>query len=131
MCLSGITNTFKAHRSMSMYSAIVCTVVQSLLLHSVRCGVIAQLFRLFCSHVGLRSRWLLGYVKGDGYEPGASFERDGIVGHAWNAVLVRCQWRLVDVQWGSLCALVQLDAGAHVLHSYCRAFFLCKAPCRT
>ena len=79
--------------------------------------MIAQLFTLFCAHVGLRSRWLLDYVKGDGYEPGASFERDGLVGHAWNAVLVRRQWRLVDVQWGSLCALVQLDAGAYILYN--------------
>lgn len=71
----------------------------------MRCGVIAQLFALFCAHVGLRSRVLLGYAKGgEGYEPGASFERERLVGHAWNAVLVAGQWRLIDVQWGSLCA---------------------------
>ena len=81
--------------------------------HSVRCTAFSSLFELLGGLCGLRTQTLKGYAKGLGYEPGMSFEDAGLERHAWNAVLVAGQWRLVDAMWGSLCALL-----LYTLYSY-------------
>lgn len=71
---------------------------------SVRCTAFSSLYGLLGGLCGLHTKTLKGYAKGLGYEPGMSFEDAGLERHAWNAVLVAGQWRLVDAMWGSLYA---------------------------
>ena len=64
----------------------------------------ADLFREFCNYSGLQCKKLNGFAKSDSFLPGTRFKEDNVIGHSWNAVLIRGQWRLVDAMWGSLYA---------------------------
>jgi transglutaminase/protease-like cytokinesis protein 3 len=49
--------------------------------------------------MGLRIQVVSGWSKGYGYTSGQRFE--GPTNHAWNAVLINGQWRLMDPTWGA------------------------------
>jgi len=62
------------------------------------CGEYAALFNAVAAGLGLESVTVIGVAKGDGYLVGDSANN---FGHAWNAVQVDGQWRLLDCAWGS------------------------------
>lgn len=70
--------------------------------------MIADLFVEFCSYSGLHSRKLIGYAKSQNFKFGTRFIEDKEAGHAWNAVLVCNQWRLMDAMWGGSYAVIYM-----------------------
>ncbi|KAJ3190486.1 hypothetical protein HDU85_000785 [Gaertneriomyces sp. JEL0708] len=63
------------------------------------CAGYATLFQQMCDAAGLRCTQISGSGKGYGYVAGKTPLRS--LGHAWNAVFVHNQWRMVDVCWGA------------------------------
>ena len=63
------------------------------------CEGYARLFHELCNEAGLRSEIIRGYSKGYGYSEGDIFQ---VTNHAWNAVYLDNQWRLIDVTWAAL-----------------------------
>ncbi len=63
------------------------------------CQGYAELFQEMCRLVGIKSYVIPGYSKGFGYQPdNRTFT---YADHAWNAVFLNGEWRLVDATWGS------------------------------
>lgn len=62
------------------------------------CDGYAGAFALLGRLAGLRVEVVRGWAKGYGWMPGTHFHRPN---HAWNAVLLDGQWRLVDATWGA------------------------------
>ncbi|KAI9013185.1 hypothetical protein BC832DRAFT_284069 [Gaertneriomyces semiglobifer] len=63
------------------------------------CAGYASLFQQMCDAAGLRCTQVSGSGKGYGYVAGKTpVQREN---HAWNAVFVHNQWRMVDVCWGA------------------------------
>jgi hypothetical protein len=62
------------------------------------CEGYANLFLALGNAAGLEVVKVHGYAKGVGYRPGQKITRSN---HAWNAVKVDGQWRLVDSTWGA------------------------------
>jgi hypothetical protein len=63
------------------------------------CDGYAQLTAALGSAMGLRVAVIRGWSKGYGYTPGLAFS--GETNHAWNAVSIDGQWRLLDATWGA------------------------------
>ncbi len=61
------------------------------------CDGYANLVRFFCQEAGLPARVIIGYSKENNE---VTALRDGIY-HAWNAVQVEGEWRLLDATWGA------------------------------
>lgn len=64
------------------------------------CSGYALLFHLFCQEVGLESFLVLGRSRADdqGLPP---VLQDSPVNHAWNAVKIEGEWKLLDPTWGA------------------------------
>lgn len=63
------------------------------------CSGYAGLFKAIGTRMGLEIEVINGWSKGYGYRAGAQLPRE--TNHAWNAVRVNGQWRLVDSTWGA------------------------------
>ncbi|KAJ7132758.1 hypothetical protein C8R43DRAFT_895351 [Mycena crocata] len=80
------------------------------------CDGYAGLFAALAGHAGLQAHKVGGHGKGFGYAPlvpGAPVPREDPTGHAWNAVCLDGEWRLLDACWG---------AGALMGGAYTRRF---------
>ena len=62
------------------------------------CGGYAKLFLALATSVGLEAEIVPGLSKGFGFETAA---KDRKSDHAWNAVKIDGEWRLLDATWGS------------------------------
>ncbi len=63
------------------------------------CAGYAHLFKLFCDELGVECVIVNGFATGIGVR---SVHADSLVtNHAWNAVKIKGQWKLVDPTWGS------------------------------
>jgi len=62
------------------------------------CEGFARLFNELCQEAGLKSEIIRGYAHGFGYENVNNFE---VSNHAWNAVLIKGEWQLIDVTWAA------------------------------
>ncbi|MCZ6730800.1 MAG: hypothetical protein O7C61_13940 [SAR324 cluster bacterium] len=78
---------------------------------SALCGGIAELFGQLGRAAGLETTTVSGFSKGQGYRVGGRLR--GEPDHAWNAVRIRGQWRLLDATWGG---------GAYMGRKYVRQF---------
>ncbi len=63
---------------------------------SAVCEGYANLFKDLANRAGLESEKIIGYGKGFGYNPERAL---GDINHAWNAVKIGGEWKLVDVTW--------------------------------
>lgn len=63
------------------------------------CEGYARLTEALGEAMGLEVEVVRGWSKGYGYTPGQRF--DGATNHAWNAVRIEGQWRLMDPTWGA------------------------------
>lgn len=63
------------------------------------CDGYARLYQALGQAAGLEVERIPGYAKGFGYAVGESFA--GESNHAWNAVRIDGQWRLLDATWGA------------------------------
>lgn len=62
------------------------------------CDGYARLFEALAKDAGLEAVTVLGWAKGAGAKPGAFSAQPN---HAWNAVKIDGQWRLLDATWGA------------------------------
>lgn len=62
------------------------------------CSGYATLFKKLGSLAGLEVVKISGYAKGYSYKEGRKFKTTN---HAWNAVKLNGEWRLLDVTWGA------------------------------
>lgn len=62
------------------------------------CHGYSELFTALCRLAGLEAVTVIGYAKGITYSPGSSFSDTN---HAWNAVKINGEWKLVDVTWSA------------------------------
>ena len=62
------------------------------------CVGFAGLFEQLARAAGLEARTISGYAKAAGSLPGQHFDK---ANHAWNAVRIDGQWRLIDTTWGA------------------------------
>ncbi len=63
------------------------------------CGGYADLFTALAQAVGLEAVSIKGFAKGHGF--GAGDRVNGLTNHAWNAVKIGGEWRLLDCTWGA------------------------------
>jgi transglutaminase/protease-like cytokinesis protein 3 len=63
------------------------------------CSGYSMLFDALCREGGLESVTIEGFAKGTGYLPGDPISNHG--NHAWNAVKIGKEWKLIDCTWGS------------------------------
>jgi len=63
------------------------------------CTGYAGLFEELAEALGLEVEIISGHGKGRGYEPGQGL--NSALEHAWNAVKIDGEWRLVDCTWGA------------------------------
>lgn len=63
------------------------------------CSGYSALFSSLCEHSGLEVVVIRGHAKGYGYSVGSQIPEE--TNHAWNAVLIDGEWRLVDSTWGA------------------------------
>lgn len=61
------------------------------------CEGYSNLYKELCNALGLKSIKISGYAKGYGYTIG---DKLNMPDHAWNAVRIDGEWKLVDVTWG-------------------------------
>ena len=62
------------------------------------CDGYATLFEKLAHEAGLEAVTIKGYAKAYGHVAGSRFDKPN---HAWNAVKIDGQWRLVDTTWGA------------------------------
>lgn len=63
------------------------------------CAGYAHLFKIFCDELGVESVIVNGFATGIGVR---SLHPDSLfTNHAWNAVKIKGEWKLVDPTWGS------------------------------
>jgi transglutaminase/protease-like cytokinesis protein 3 len=60
------------------------------------CQGYAEMFQELCKAANIPCEVIVGYAKGYGYHKEVLTETN----HAWNAVRIGSQWKLVDVTWG-------------------------------
>jgi transglutaminase/protease-like cytokinesis protein 3 len=75
----------------------IITAESTLLTKKSVCQGYAELFAALCKAVDIECEVVSGYAKGFGYYGGRIPEAN----HAWNAVKVNNEWKLIDVTWGS------------------------------
>ena len=63
------------------------------------CAGFSDLFTALAHAAGLEAESINGYAKGVGYRAGGRIS--GPTNHAWNAVKIDGEWRLVDCTWGA------------------------------
>lgn len=62
------------------------------------CQGYSELFKTMCEISGITCYIIPGYSKGYGWNPNRSFHTSD---HAWNAVKINNEWKLLDVTWAS------------------------------
>jgi hypothetical protein len=62
------------------------------------CGGFSALFEELATQAGLEVKSIAGYAKSYGTVQGTHFEKPN---HAWNAIKVDGEWRMIDVTWGA------------------------------
>ncbi|MCX7218381.1 MAG: hypothetical protein NTY70_05385 [Burkholderiales bacterium] len=62
------------------------------------CGGFSALFEELATQAGLEVKSIAGYAKSYGTVQGTHFEKPN---HAWNAIKVDGEWRMVDATWGA------------------------------
>lgn len=62
------------------------------------CSGYSNLFQEMCSYANVQCITIDGYARGGSFAPGESSKE---VNHAWNAVRINGEWKMVDVTWGS------------------------------
>jgi transglutaminase-like putative cysteine protease len=62
------------------------------------CAGYSELFHEMAAAVGLESKIVSGYTRGDDYDPKRTFTETD---HAWNAVKIDGKWQLLDATWGA------------------------------
>ncbi|MFZ6750867.1 transglutaminase domain-containing protein [Undibacterium sp. Ren11W] len=62
------------------------------------CSGFAALFEDLATHAGLEVNSIAGYAKSYGTQQGTHFDQPN---HAWNAIKVDGEWRMVDATWGA------------------------------
>lgn len=62
------------------------------------CDGYATLFEKLGREAGMEVVTIKGYAKAYGHAPGTRFEKPN---HAWNAIRINGQWKLVDATWGA------------------------------
>ena len=68
------------------------------------CSGYANLLKLLCDELGIRSETVLGYARGANFDPFTESQRDPEETndlHLWNAVYLEGRWLLVDVTWNA------------------------------
>ncbi|XP_060073068.1 kyphoscoliosis peptidase-like [Ylistrum balloti] len=63
------------------------------------CQGYADLFLFLCREARVPAKTISGYAKGYGHKPGVAITTKTDTNHAWNAVFVQNEWRLVDCTW--------------------------------
>lgn len=63
------------------------------------CDGYSRLFTSLAELAGLEAVKISGYAKGFGFSPGQKFEEGA--NHAWNAVKIKGEWKLLDSTWGA------------------------------
>lgn len=61
------------------------------------CQGYAMLFKKMCDLAGLRSEYIVGYIRTEPYQVGTA----GTLDHAWNAVWIDSAYHLLDATWAS------------------------------
>eukprot|EP01029_Cantina_marsupialis_P025317 TRINITY_DN6691_c0_g1_i1.p1 TRINITY_DN6691_c0_g1~~TRINITY_DN6691_c0_g1_i1.p1 ORF type:complete len:231 (-),score=27.84 TRINITY_DN6691_c0_g1_i1:3282-3974(-) len=61
------------------------------------CQGYSDLFKILCDKANIECVVITGYAKGYGYN-GTRFKETN---HAWNAVKLKGEWKLIDTTWGS------------------------------
>jgi transglutaminase-like putative cysteine protease len=64
------------------------------------CEGYANLYEKLAKIAGLEVVKVRGHAKGSGFNPGDSFQKDSL-SHAWNAVKIDGDWKLLDATWGA------------------------------
>ena len=82
------------------------------------CEGYARLAEALGTAMGLQVQVVPGWSKGYGYTSGQRF--DGPTNHAWNAVRIDGQWRLMDPTWGA----GYLDEGTQFVRRFQEHYFL-------
>ena len=85
---------------------------------STVCEGYARLAQALGTAMGLEVQVVSGWSKGYGYVSGQRF--DGPTNHAWNAVRIDGQWRLMDATWGA----GYLDEHTQFVHRFQEHYFL-------
>lgn len=62
------------------------------------CSGYARLFKVMAEAVGLEAAVVVGFSKGYSFDANAPLKESD---HAWNAVKIEGQWRLLDATWGA------------------------------
>ena len=84
------------------------------------CEGFARLTEALGEAMGLKVEVVSGWSKGYGYTPGQTFE--GPTNHAWTAVQIDGQWRLMDQTWGA----GYLDESMRFVRQFQEHYFLTK-----
>jgi hypothetical protein len=63
------------------------------------CNGYAMLFKAMMDKIGIECEIISGYSKGYNYEIGNVFNENN--SHAWNAVKINNEWKLIDATWGA------------------------------
>ena len=83
------------------------------------CSGYADLFETMCDYLGLETEYVVGYSKGEGFNPGVIPQKTD---HAWNAVKIGSSYYLIDITWGA----GSCDGDTYV--SNFRDFYYCTNP---
>jgi kyphoscoliosis peptidase len=86
------------------------------------CDGYATLFLAMAAEAGLEARTVSGWGRGFAYRLGQA--PDGPADHAWNAVRIAGQWRLLDATWGA----GYLDAADRRFHRAFEGFYFFPPP---
>ncbi len=66
------------------------------------CAGYAEVLKLLCDELGIRSEMVSGYARGASFDPFTEPQRDPEdTNHRWNAVYLEGRWHLVDVTWNA------------------------------
>ncbi|KAK6195560.1 hypothetical protein SNE40_000966 [Patella caerulea] len=65
------------------------------------CEGYSNIFASLCRAVGIPVKKVSGYAKGYGHDAETPFVIGQKTNHAWNAIFVQGEWRLVETTWGA------------------------------
>ncbi len=86
------------------------------------CSGFASLFTEMANAVGIEVVTINGYGKGYGYRTGDSIKKNE-TNHAWNAVKIDGEWRLIDSTWGG----GHVDGNQQYVFNF-DPFYFCTPP---
>lgn len=77
------------------------------------CSGYSQLFQELCDYSNVKSMEINGASKGFGFKPG---QRKRESTHAWNAIFIDNEWRMIDSTWGA----GYIDTSFHLYALLCK-----------